>query len=80
MLRRYDVSFKLKAILVSGTEILKFGKEDPSRLASEVEKKTAENFGSWNQVSERFSQKVSLVLLGEIRARMEEIDNEVDEE
>jgi hypothetical protein len=53
-----------------------FGEDQPSRLALEVENKIIERAASWDDVFEQYKDKISLDLLGEIRARVEGTDRE----
>ena len=55
-----------------------FGEDQPSRLAQEVETKIMTRTASWEEVFETYKDRVSLDLLGEIRARVEVTDREVD--
>lgn len=55
-----------------------FGEDQPSRLAREVETKILAQTGSWEEVFETYKDRVSLDLLGEIRARVEGTDREAD--
>ncbi|WP_164840039.1 AAA family ATPase [Sinorhizobium meliloti] len=51
-----------------------FGEDQPSRLARDVEEKIAERSASWDEVFELYKDSLSLELLGEIRARIEDTD------
>lgn len=55
-----------------------FGEDQPSRLALEVENKIMAQTASWETVFETYKDRVSLDLLGEIRARVEGTDREDD--
>lgn len=55
-----------------------FGEDQPSRLALEVEDKIMAEGASWDAVFETYKDRVSLDLLGEIRARVEGTDREAD--
>lgn len=55
-----------------------FGEDQPSRLALAVENKIVAQTASWDQVFETYKDRVSLDLLGEIRARVEGTDREAD--
>jgi energy-coupling factor transporter ATP-binding protein EcfA2 len=55
-----------------------FGEDQPSRLAQEVETKIMAQTASWDEVFETYKDRVSLDLLGEIRARVEGTDREAD--
>lgn len=57
-----------------------FGEDQPSRLALDVEKKIIERTLSWDDAFEQYKDRISLDLLGEIRARVEGIDREADEQ
>jgi ABC-type Mn2+/Zn2+ transport system ATPase subunit len=57
-----------------------FGEDQPSRLALEVEDKIMERTASWRDVFEQYKDRISLDLLGEIRARVEGTDREADGE
>lgn len=56
-----------------------FGEDQPSRLAREVEEKIADRSASWDEVFDFYKDSLSLELLGEIRARIEDTGREVDE-
>ncbi len=49
-----------------------FGEDKPSRLARSVEKRIAEGGDSWDQVFKEYKADLSLDLLGEIRAEIED--------
>ena len=51
-----------------------FGEDQPSRLAQEVESKILAESMSWEEIFEAYKDRVSLELLGELRARAEETD------
>ena len=53
-----------------------FGEDQPSRLAQEVETKIMAQKSSWEEVFEAYKDRVSLDLLGEIRAQVEGTDRE----
>lgn len=53
-----------------------FGEDQPSRLALEVENKIMERIVSWDDIFEQYKDRISLDLLGEIRARVEGTDRE----
>ena len=53
-----------------------FGEDHPSRLAQEVETKIMAKGASWEEVFEAYKDRVSLDLLGEIRAQVEGTDRE----
>ncbi|WP_339111891.1 AAA family ATPase [Thioclava sp. GXIMD2076] len=53
-----------------------FGEDQPSRLAQEVETKIMAHSVSWEQIFETYKDRVSLDLLGEIRARVERSERE----
>ena len=53
-----------------------FGEDQPSRLAQEVETRIMAQAASWEEVFETYKDRVSLDLLGEIRARVEGTDRE----
>lgn len=55
-----------------------FGEDQPSRLAQEVETKIMAHSASWEEIFETYKDRVSLDLLGEIRARVEGTDREAD--
>jgi hypothetical protein len=55
-----------------------FGEDQPSRLALEVENKIMAQTASWETMFETYKDRVSLDLLGEIRARVEGTDREAD--
>jgi len=55
-----------------------FGEDQPSRLAQEVETKIMAHTASWEEIFETYKDRVSLDLLGEIRARVEGTDREAD--
>lgn len=55
-----------------------FGEDQPSRLAQEVESKIIAKGASWDEIFEAYKDRVSLDLLGEIRARVEDTDREAD--
>lgn len=55
-----------------------FGEDQPSRLALEVERKIMAQTASWEKVFETYKDRVSLDLLGEIRARVEGTNREAD--
>lgn len=55
-----------------------FGEDQPSRLAQEVETKIMAHTASWEEIFETYKDRVSLDLLGEIRARVEGADREAD--
>jgi len=55
-----------------------FGEDQPSRLALEVENKIMAQTASWETVFETYKDRVSLDLLGEIRARVEGTNREAD--
>lgn len=55
-----------------------FGEDQPSRLAQEVETKIMAHTESWEEIFETYKDRVSLDLLGEIRARVEGTDRETD--
>ena len=55
-----------------------FGEDQPSRLALEVETKIVAQTASWDEVFETYKDRVSLDLLGEIRARVEGTNREAD--
>ncbi|TBG30576.1 AAA family ATPase (plasmid) [Rhizobium leguminosarum] len=57
-----------------------FGEDRPSRLALEVERKIADRSASWEEVFDLYKDSLSLDLLGEIRARIEDTDREADEQ
>lgn len=57
-----------------------FGEDQPSRLAREVEEKIADRSKSWKDVFDRYKGSLSLELLGDIRARIEDTDQAVDEQ
>lgn len=57
-----------------------FGEDQPSRLARVVEDKIAKRSASWNEVFELYKDSLSLELLGDIRARIEDTDREADEQ
>jgi ABC-type transporter Mla maintaining outer membrane lipid asymmetry ATPase subunit MlaF len=49
-----------------------FGEDKPSRLARSVEERIAEDADSWDQVYKEYKADLSLDLLGEIRAEIED--------
>jgi ABC-type Mn2+/Zn2+ transport system ATPase subunit len=49
-----------------------FGEDKPSRLARSVEKRIAEHANSWDQAFKEYKSDLSLDLLGEIRAEIED--------
>ena len=49
-----------------------FGEDEPSRLARSVEKRIAANANSWEQVYADYKDDLSLDLLGDIRAKIED--------
>lgn len=51
-----------------------FGEDEPSRLAQSVETQIADLGATWEEVYELFKDRLSLELLGEIRARIEGLD------
>ncbi|MNS45538.1 hypothetical protein D3C72_780090 [compost metagenome] len=51
-----------------------FGEDEPSRLAQSVEAQIADLGASWEEVYELYKDRLSLELLGEIRARIEGLD------
>lgn len=51
-----------------------FGEDEPSRLAKAVEQRIAEQGTSWEAVFETYKDELSLDLLGEIRAEIEDRD------
>jgi predicted ATPase len=53
-----------------------FGEDQPSRLALGVENKIMERTASWDVLYEQYKDRISLDLLGEIRARVEGTDRE----
>jgi len=53
-----------------------FGEDQPSRLAQEVESKILAQAMPWEEVFEAYKDRVSLDLLGEIRARAEAVDRD----
>lgn len=53
-----------------------FGEDQPSRLAQEVETKIIAQNTSWEQIFETYKDRVSLDMLGEIRARVEGLEFE----
>ncbi len=55
-----------------------FGEDQPSRLAQEVETKIMAHSVSWEEIFETYKDRVSLDLLGELRARVEGADREAD--
>jgi energy-coupling factor transporter ATP-binding protein EcfA2 len=55
-----------------------FGEDKPSRLAQEVEARIMAQAASWDEVFETYKDRVSLDLLGEIRARVEGTDREAN--
>ena len=55
-----------------------FGEDQPSRLAQEVETKIMAHAASWEEIFEAYKDRVSLDLLGEVRARVEGTDREAD--
>ena len=55
-----------------------FGEDQPSRLAQDVEDKIRDQSTSWETIFETYKDRVSLDLLGEIRARVEGIDRGAD--
>jgi len=57
-----------------------FGEDQPSRLALEVEDKIMAQGASWEAVFETYKDRVSLDLLGEIRAKVEGTDREADDQ
>ncbi len=54
-----------------------FGEDQPSRLALEFENNVIDQTASWDNVFEQYKDRISLDLLGEIRARVEGTDREV---
>lgn len=57
-----------------------FGEDQPSRLALEVEDKIMAEGASWEAMFEAYKDRVSLDLLGEIRARVEGTNREASEQ
>lgn len=57
-----------------------FGEDQPSRLALEVEDKIMAEGASWDTIFEAYKNRVSLDLLGEIRARVEGTHREAGEQ
>lgn len=57
-----------------------FGEDQPSRLALNVENKIIAQGGSWEEVFETYKDRVSLDLLGEVRARVEGTDRESNDQ
>lgn len=55
-----------------------FGEDQPSRLALDVEDRIMAQGASWEAVFETYKDRVSLDLLGEIRARVEGTDREAE--
>ena len=55
-----------------------FGEDQPTRLAREVETKIIQQSDSWEQIFKIYKDRVSLDMLGEIRARVEATGRKVD--
>ena len=68
--------FKTFGADVGAISYFVFGEDQPSRLAQEVERKITAQTMPWEEIFETYKDKISLDLLGEIRARAENTDED----